>query len=177
MWKRIVVAFAILTALPCWAETGQSPVILTVTGNVATPNRGASDAFDDVVFAHLDVTFDTGFALTLADLQALPQRSEKAQYNGWPREITATGPSLIDVLQAASATGKTITVQAIDGYAVDLTAKDLAADKLILALTADGKALALGGRGPIWLFGAPGAIADMQDDAGLVYGVIRLDVR
>jgi hypothetical protein len=68
-------------------------------------------------------------------------------------------------------------VQAADGYSAELTAADVSGDKLILALTADGKPLAMGGRGPIWLFGANGSIADMQDDGGLVFEVIHIDVQ
>ena len=157
------------------AESGD-PVILTVTGAISNANRGPSNEFDDSVFAHLDVAFDKAFTFTLAELRALPQRTEKAKYDNWPREVVATGPGLLDVLKAAEADAKTVTVQAADGYSLVLSTADLAADKLILALTADGKPLGMGGRGPIWLFGPAGAVADMQDDGGLVFEVIRLDV-
>lgn len=164
-------------AVPSWAEDSADPVILTVTGNVSHPNRGPVDEFDDAVFSHLDVKFDKAFTFTLAELKALPQRTETAKYDNWPREVTATGPSLVDVLKAAGAEGKTVLVQAADGYAPELTAADVAGDKLILALTADGKPLAMGGRGPIWLFGPNGSIADMQDDGGLVFEVIHIAVQ
>ena len=162
---------------PSLAADSADPIILTVTGNVANPNRGPVNEFDDAVFAHLDVKFDKGFTFTLSELTALPQRTEKAKYDNWPREVTATGPSLVDVLKAAGADGKKILVQAADGYAPELTAADLAGDKLILALTADGKPLHMGGRGPIWLFGPKGAVADQQDDGGLVFEVIHIDVQ
>ncbi|WP_421693682.1 molybdopterin-dependent oxidoreductase [Aestuariivirga sp.] len=153
------------------------PVVLTVTGNVAHPNRGALDPFDDAVFAHLDVKFDKGFTFTLADLKALPQQTAKAKYNEWPREVTATGPSLADVLKAAGAEGKKILVQAIDGYAPEFTADDVARGKLILAVEADGKPLAMGGRGPLWLFGPRDSFADQQDEEGFAFAVIRIDVQ
>lgn len=182
MLRRLFLTVAIaltcvLPAMPSWAEDAADPVILTVTGNIAHSNRGPLNEFDDAVFAHLDVKFDKGFTFTLAELKALPQRTEKAKYDNWPREVTASGPSLVDVLKAAGAEGKKILVQAADGYAPELTAADVAGDKLILALTADGKPLHMGGRGPIWLFGPTGAIADQQDDGGLVFEVIRIDVQ
>lgn len=172
----VALSFAFI-AVPSWAEGSADPVILTVTGNIANANRGPVDEFDDAVFSHLDVKFDKGFTFTRAELLALPQRTQTAKYDNWPREVTATGPSLMDVLKAAGAEGKTILVQAADGYAPELTAADVAGDKLILALTADGKPLSMGGRGPIWLFGPNGAIADMQDDGGLVFEVIHISVQ
>lgn len=178
MVATIVVALTcVLIAAPSWAEDSADPVILTVTGNVAQPNRGPLDEFNDAVFAHLDVKFDKAFTFTLADLKALPQRTVKAKYDNWPREVTGTGPSLTDVLKAASAEGNKIVVQAADGYAPELTNAELVADKLILAISADGKPLHMGGRGPIWLFGPKGALGDQQDDSGLAFEVIRIDVQ
>jgi hypothetical protein len=162
---------------PAQAGTSAEPVVLTVTGNVASPNRGPVDEFEDQVFAHLQVKFDKGFTFTLADLKALPQRTEKAKYPEWPREVTATGPSLADVLKAAGATGDKILVQATDGYAPEFKGSDIAQDKLILALEADGKPLHMGGRGPLWLFGPMGSYADQQADEGLAFAVIRIDVQ
>ena len=182
MLRRLFLTVAIaltcvLPAIPSWAEDASDPVILTVTGNIANPNRGPVDEFDDPVFSRLDVKFDKGFTFTLAELKALPQRTVKAKYDNWPREVTATGPSLVDVLKAAGAEGKKVLVQAADGYAPELAAADVTGDKLILALTADGKPLHLGGRGPIWLFGPKGAVADQPDDGALVFAVIHIDVQ
>lgn len=165
-----------LSCLPVRAD-GAQPVVLTVTGNVANPNRGPVDEFDDQVFAHLSVKFDKGFTFTLADLKALPQKTVTAKYDGWPREVTASGPSLAAVLKAAGATGDKVLVQAIDGYAPEFTGADIAADKMILALEADGKPLAMGGRGPLWLFGPQGSFAGQEADEGFAFAVIRVDVQ
>ena len=91
--------------------------------------------------------------------------------------MTASGPGLADVLKAAGASGKTILVQAVDGYAPEFTDEDVARDKLILALEADGKPLPLGGQGPLWLLGPPDSFAGQEDDGGLAYAVIRIDVQ
>lgn len=182
MIRRIFLSAAIalscaFLANPSWAAGTADPVILTVTGNVSHPNRGPVNEFDDAVFAHLDIKFDKGFTFTLSELKALPQRTVKAKYDNWPREVTASGPSLADVLKVAGAEGKKILVQAADGYAPELTADDVAGDKLILALTADGKPLHMGGRGPIWLFGPKDSVANQQDDGALVFEVIHISVK
>lgn len=170
-------AVATMLASPTRASDRSDPVVLTVTGNVANPNRPALDAFDDAVFAHLQATFDKGFTFTLSDLKALPQRTVTAKYPEWPREVSATGPSLSDVLKAAGATGKKILVQAADGYAPEFTDADVARDKMILAVAADGKPLDMGGRGPLWLFGPQDSFASQQADEGFAFAVIRIDVQ
>lgn len=178
-----VLVFALLLAVGCLSTlaealaAGAEPVILTVTGNVAHPNRGALDPFEDAVFAHLDAKFDKGFTFTLSDLQSLPQKTVTAKYEDWPREVTASGPLLADVLKAASAEGQRILVQAVDGYAPEFTAGDVARGKMILALEAEGKPLALGGRGPLWLIGPPDSFEGQQGEDGLAFAVIRIDVQ
>jgi hypothetical protein len=175
MFLALSVALAGLLAVP--SGHAAEPVVVTVTGNIAAPNRGAVDPFEDPVFAHLDVKFDKGFTFTLGELKALPQRSVTVRYKAWPREVTASGPGLADVLKAAGASGKKILVQAVDGYAPEFTDEDVARDKLILALEADGKPLPLGGQGPLWLLGPPDSFAGQEDDGGLAYAVIRIDVQ
>ena len=181
MFRKILLAlllamtsFVLASSLRA-AESG--PVILTVTGNVAQPNRGPMNPFEDPVFDHLQARFDKGFTFTLADLKALPQKSVTAKYAGWPREVTATGPSLVDVLKAAGAEGKKILVQATDGYAPEFKGADVAQDKMILAVEADGKPLHMGGRGPLWLFGPAGSFTGQEQDEGFVFAVIRIDVQ
>lgn len=170
-----VLALAWLVAAP--GARAAEPVVLTVTGNVAQPNRGPMNSFDDPVFGHLDVTFAKAFTFTLAELRALPQRSLTLRYKEWPREVAASGPGLADVLKAAGASGTKVLVQAVDGYAPEFTGEDLARDKLILALAADGKPLPLGGRGPLWLLGPPDSFAGQVDEEGFAYAVIRIDVQ
>jgi hypothetical protein len=113
----------------------------------------------------------------LADLKALPQRSVTVRYADWPREVTATGPGIAAVLKAAQAEGKKVLVQASDGYAPEFTAEDIAKDKMILALEADGKPLALGGRGPLWLLGPTDSFAGQDGESGFAFAVIRIDVQ
>ena len=178
LFTAFTIALTVLIAVPD-ARAGDSaePVVLTVTGNVAKPNRGPLDAFEDAVFSHMDIKFEKGFTFTLSDMKALPQKSVKVRYPDWPREVEASGPSIVDVLKAASAEGKKILVQAIDGYAPEFTGEDIAKDKMILALTADGKALGLGGRGPLWLLGPTDSFTGQEGEEGFAFAVVRIDVQ
>lgn len=182
MFYRLVFAIVFATSGLLFApqtianEVGEA-VILTITGNMTKHNRGPIDSFDDAVFAHLDVKFDKAYTFTLSELKSLPQKILKVRYKDWPREVVAVGPAITDVLKAAGAQGTKILVQSIDGYAPEFTGEDIARDKLILALNADGKPLGLGGRGPIWLLGPPDSFAGQDGEDGLAFAVIRIDVR
>ena len=48
---------------------------------------------------------------------------------------------------------------------------------MILALSADGKALGFGGRGPLWLLGPPDSFAGREGEGGLSWSVVRIDVQ
>ena len=60
-YPRVLLALVVgslLAAPVAFAADGGGPVVLTVTGNVAKPNRGPADAFEDAVFARLEIEFD-----------------------------------------------------------------------------------------------------------------------
>lgn len=179
MMRKVFLAVVAMLAAAVATPVVQAaePVVLTVTGNVAAPNRGAMDPFEDPVFAHLEAKFEKGFTFTLAELKALPQRSVTVRYKDWPRDVTATGPGIAAVLKAAQAEGKKVLVQAVDGYAPEFTAEDIAKDRMILALEADGKPLALGSRGPLWLLGPTDSFTGQEGEEGFAFAVIRIDVQ
>ena len=81
--------------------------------------------------------------------------------------MTFTGPALADVLSAAGASGDTVTIQAMDGYAVEVPAADMLGAGAVLALTRDGRPLGIGDFGPTQLVfprGEREELADMPDD-------------
>lgn len=151
---RTLVAVVVLS-LPGVAASyaeGAEPDVLTLTGKVGTTNRGPLDPFRDAYLAHKDVKFEKAFALTRPALAALPQKTITARAEDWPAAVTLSGPSLEDVLKAAGvAPDATVAVTALDGYTVTLTPKDRTGKAWVLAIAADGKALSIGGRGPVWL--------------------------
>ena len=80
--------------------------------------------------------------------------------------VTFTGPLLAEILKLAGAVPKGIRLMALDGYAVELDAEALAGRTWILALTADGRPLALGGLGPAWLMHAPAVGVEVSEAVG-----------
>jgi hypothetical protein len=127
------------------------PVLLTVAGEVSKPNRGAMDPFLDGVMNANNHAFAKAAAFTQADLTALPQVEITANAEGWAGPVKLKGVRLADVLAAAGAADRTVTVYALDNYGVKLSPKEVGAKDWVLAHTADGAPLAIGGRGPMWL--------------------------
>ncbi len=146
---------ALLVALSSVAvPVGQAmaETVLTVAGRIGETNRGAFDAFGDAFFKHHDRAFEKAYAFDHEALKALPQKSITARFENWPRAVTAKGPSLADVLKAAKApAGAKLKIVALDGYAAEFEAKDVAAHDWIVAIEAEGKPLGIGGRGPAWM--------------------------
>jgi len=143
------------------------PVMLTVSGAVENTNRGAVDPEYDVLFAFNDTRFERAMELDLDALAALPQTTVRADFPKDGPTVEFTGVSVADLAEAAGATGETVMVQALDGYAVEAPLSELTAKGAVLALARDGEPLGIGGFGPAQLV-FPRAeradLADMADD-------------
>ena len=86
-----------------------------------------------------------------------------------------SGPTLKDVLAKVGAHGSTVTVRSVDGYAPVFDLLDIDANMLILATSANGKLLGIGGRGPIWLVFPPNIYEGQpEDDRGLAWAILRV---
>jgi hypothetical protein len=129
------------------------PALLTVTGNIAHRNRGPFDpALDQMMHKH-GVSFRKAWVFDDAALRALPAQTiaPTLEYDGKPH--TLRGPLLVDVLARAGARleDKTVLVlRAVDGYNVELPLAQARARRFIAATHVDGKAMPLGGLGPLW---------------------------
>jgi hypothetical protein len=168
-------AMLVLSALPAAAADGAT--VLTVTGDIAKTNRGAFDAFHDGFLNYHGKTFDKAFEFDENALQALPQQQVTANAEPWKAAIAMTGPLLSDVLAAAGATGKPITVFALDGYGAAMTPEQIAAHPWVLATHADGVALGIGGRGPLWLVYDTGTgKASAQEEGAWMWSVFHIQV-
>ncbi len=164
-----------LFSVPAFADG--SPVVLTVYGNIAHSNRGASDAFFDAFLVHHDRVFDKAMAFDLDALEEMKQQKLTVEAEGWSGSVLLQGPGLEDVLATAGATGRDITVTALDGYSVEISADELKNHSWILALKANGKSLAIGGRGPLWLaYDTNGGKAGSDDEAKWVWSVFVIEV-
>jgi hypothetical protein len=160
----LAAAVALGAGLPAAAE---GPVLLTVTGDVANPNRGAVDPEYDKLFAFNNVSFEEATEFDVESLAELPQATVRTDFPMGGETVEFTGPLLEDVLAAAGATGETVTVQAMDGYAIEVPVSDMVAKGAVVALARDGKPLGIGDFGPTQIVFPRGDrpdLADMNDD-------------
>lgn len=149
------------------AQTIEGPVILTVSGKIDHPNRGPFDPDVDKFFQYSEAEFDAAAAFDYAALQRLAFVKAAADFpkNGAVQEFE--GPLLADVLAAAGMQGETLTLTALDGYAIEAKAGDLIGKGAILAVKRNGRPFALGDFGPAQIV-FPRAerpeLRDMPDD-------------
>ena len=158
MKKREFFATALAAgALPGLAEAAAAapagPVLLTISGTITRPNRGAFDPALDQMMAKHKLGFKQARALDFATLARLPARTIRPtlEYDGKPHALR--GPLLLDVLALAGAptAGATrISLRAVDGYAAAITLGQAGSQGFIVATQLDGKPMALGGLGPLW---------------------------
>lgn len=159
------------------SHAADGAALLTVSGNVATTNRGPFDAFHDGYLNYHGHVFVRAFEFNAAALDALPQQEIVADAEPWPTMLAMSGPLLADVLSAAGATGKPLTVYAMDGYGAAMTPDQVAARPWVLATHAGGKALGIGGRGPLWLvYDTAARKATAQEEAAWIWSVFHIVV-
>jgi len=160
-------AFALALGLAAPAALAGGPVVLTVTGAVEKANRGPVDAAEDKLFVFNDVDFAKAHEFDLDALAALPQAKARADFPMGGETVEFTGPLLADVLAAAGAAGDKLSVQAMDGYAIEVTRDELTERGAVVATARDGKPLGIGGFGPTQIV-FPRAdraeLAEMNDD-------------
>ncbi|MCA8868535.1 MAG: hypothetical protein KDA67_07785 [Rhodobacteraceae bacterium] len=149
------------------AMADDSPTMLTVTGDVTNPNRAGFSQDNDKFFGHYDVDFKNAAMFSFDKLQGLKTVSVKADFPKGRQVHTYEGPLLADVLAAAGAAGKTVTVQALDGYAVEAPLEEMIAKGAVVAYKRDGKMFGIGDFGPTQIV-FPRAerddLKDMNDD-------------
>lgn len=144
----------------------QGQIVLTIGGAVSESNLGAPDHFTASFLKTLEYEYAQAAGFDVAMLEALGTVKTTIKAEPWPAGITLEGPKLSDVLAAAGWNGTKITSVALDGFAVEITAADVAAHDWILAVKGDGEYLRVGGRGPAWIvYDVPGGKASAEDEA------------
>lgn len=133
----------------------EGQVVLTIAGDIAHANRGAFDAVRDGFFKYHEIEFDKAFAFDRAMLEEFPLKEIRCQPPNYVSSVTFRGPLLRDVLKVLGAESASIKTRALDGFAVDLTSQQLAAQDWILVTQADGRPLGIGAKGPVWLMHTP----------------------
>jgi hypothetical protein len=145
-----VVAPTVAAAVP-GARTGAG--LLTVTGAIARSNRGAIDpALDQLMVKH-GRSFDRAWEFDAAMLAHLPAVTIQPTLEYDAKGHKLSGPLLTSVLGAAGVAANaavTLTLRAIDGYAVSVSLADATRYRMIVATTVDGMPMSLGGLGPLW---------------------------
>lgn len=159
MNKRQFLGAAALAAgtLPALAApksvAASGPALLTISGAIARPNRGALDpALDQMMHKH-KTSFERAYAADFAALLTLPPVSIRPtlEYDAKVHELK--GPLLLDVLAMAGARIRPdtrIVLRAVDGYAATINAEQARSQRFIVATHLDGQPIALGGLGPLW---------------------------
>ena len=138
------------------APTRQStpgPALLTISGAIGKPNRGALDPALDQMMHKQKISFQAAHALDFSALAALPALTIRPTLEYDQRQHTLRGPLLLDVLSQAGArvSGQAkLLLRAVDGYVAAVTPAQANAWQFIVATHLDGKPMALGGLGPLW---------------------------
>lgn len=129
------------------------PTLLTVSGLIGTGNRGALDPALDQMMVKQKIAFNSARTFDFAALTVMPAITIQPtlEYDNKPHSLK--GPLLVDVMKACGVkvNDKTaLFLRAVDGYAAQVSAADIAKYRYIVATHLDGRPLALGGLGPLW---------------------------
>lgn len=87
----------------------------------------------------------------LASLNALPRQTLTVDEPFEKKSMTFTGVGFADLLTAAKATGKSVTIHALDDYEATFAATALREPGVLLATRVDGKAIEVSSGGPVRL--------------------------
>lgn len=163
-----LLALLLAIALPAGAQplpaSADEPA-LTITGAAAQPNAQKAVALDLATIRELG----SETIATTTDWE-------------WHQGIqTFTGVRLLTLLDAAGATGETVTVTAADEYAVTTSRADLAKHGALLATALNGQALTRESFGPLWLVFPYDAMPDPAERMAYtdlsVWSVVRINVQ
>jgi hypothetical protein len=123
-----------------------------------------------------------GGTVTLSrdEIAKLPQRELTEQPTSFPQPLKFKGPSLMDVLKLAGATGGDITLSAADDYKVDITADDMTKFDPILAIEKDGVRMAPDDFGPFFVmfpFKEKPELDIEAYQAKAIWSVVKIEVK
>lgn len=117
-----------------WAlDAPKGRVVLTVSGKVGAPNRGAKAVFD------------------LAMLEALPQKTFTTMTPWDKTPVKFSGPLLRDVLAAVKAQGTTLKALALNDYKITIPLEDAAQFDMVLAHRMNDRPIPVRTKGPLFV--------------------------
>ena len=158
---------AALSASVIFAENVQAleapagPVILVVSGKLGNTNVGDEAHFDREM------------------LKALPQH-ETVTHTPWhDGEVSFVGPLGRDLLEAVGAEATNMHITALNDYAVDVPVEDFMTYDVLLAMSANGRALRVRDQGPIFIIYPFDERPELRNDITInrsVWQVKRIDL-
>jgi len=160
-------------------SSGPSPsVVFTLTGEIGRSNRGPLDPFLDKMMVHQGTKFEQAFEFDYAALDALGTQKVTVRGPNWPAAQEFEGPLVRDVLFAADVSSGELQPIGLDGYAPEIPYSDLEKWPVILATKMNGRRLAVGGAGPVWVIYPRGNFPELaqDDDSKWVWGISHMRV-
>jgi hypothetical protein len=158
------ILFGFATAAEADLATPKGPVVLTVVGDIANANRGPMDPAVDRFLDYHAQKFESAAVFDLEMLEGLGMESRRFVLKGLPGAQELEGPPLAAVLEAVGAQPARVTIMALDGYAVDVDAKNLEAHDWLVGVKRNGGYLGIGGFGPAWVAFSPVAADQAATD-------------
>jgi hypothetical protein len=142
----VLLACCLAPAVALALDKPAGDVVLTIRGNVASPNAGKNAVFD------------------MAMLEKLPQHSfsTKTPWHTGPTRFT--GPLLRDVLAAAGASGTRIMAVALNDYKTEIPFSDLARHGVVLARLLNDKPMPVRDKGPLFIVYPFDSKAELQTE-------------
>lgn len=114
-------------------EPPTADVVLTLSGQLRSPNDGANAQFD------------------MPMLERLPQTSFSTRTPWYAQARQFTGPLLRDVLRATGAHGTLLRARALNDYRVDIPFDDAQRYDIVVARLLDGAPMPVRDRGPLFV--------------------------
>jgi len=146
-------ALPLATGAEAAKASAAGPVVLTLSGRIAHPNRGPVDPALDQLMYKQGLAFAKARKFTFEELVSLPavEIRPTLEYDTKPHALR--GPALARILEVAGAPtvdDAPLVLRAFDGYRVELTLAEARQLRFIVATHIDGAPLPLGGLGPLW---------------------------
>ncbi|WP_156013316.1 hypothetical protein [Thioalkalivibrio sp. HK1] len=154
-------SIALAASMAQAADLPKGSVELTIVGDISRSNRSEMNDKRDAFFKFHKQDFERGFAFDRAMLDGLDKVEITITPRGWETSeaVRVSGPRLADVMNAAGCPiDRSLRTLALDGFATRIEADSRRDRDWILAMSADGRGLDIGGRGPFWI------VFDIPDD-------------
>jgi hypothetical protein len=153
--------------------------VVTLAGQIETPNRPAFSKAKDKLFTNHNIAFTLAFAFAREDLLQLPQMRVSAMTDDG--SVGFEGPALADVVNVPGikSEAKTLTIMALDGYFTTLSLADISSQGWVLALSVNAMPLGLGDLGPAYLVRDLGAdlTRSEAEDAKWVHSIFYIEAK